>query len=235
MKKLIMAVALFGAGVALAVPAGKGQSKRLALSGGWVERAAEGKTIRIVNAQKTAGEGGVRSAMASLRDALLFSMECIPGEAGRSYRPDAKAGAVVTLVDRPEDGTTFIVAPEQAWAEINVAALAKDKPSAEVLDRRVHKEIWRSVAIILGASNSMNQPCVMRQINTLADLDATKMMSACPEPYNAMIMASKALGIGRVYRTTYKRACIEGWAPDPTNEIQKALKRDFWLKEPEKK
>lgn len=235
MKKLMIAVALVSVGIAFAAPTGKGQSKRLMLSGGWVERAAEGKTIRIVNAQKTAGESGIKSAMASLRDALLFSMECVPGEAGKSYRPDAKAGAVVTLVDKPDDNTTFIVAPEQAWAEINVAALAKDKPSAAVLDQRLHKEIWRSVAIALGAANSMNQPCIMRQVNTLADLDATKMMSACPEPFNSMIMASKALGIGRVYRTTYKRACIEGWAPNPTNDIQKALKRDFWLKEPAKK
>ena len=33
----------------------------------------------------------------------------------------------------------------------------------------------------------------------------------------------KNLGVTPAYQRTYKQACIEGWAPNPTNEYQKAI------------
>ena len=44
-----------------------------------------------------------------------------------------------------------------------------------------------------------------------------------PEPFNAVLTAAKARAITPVPRTTYRRACYEGWAPAPTNEFQKAI------------
>lgn len=240
MKKLILltitiATTIVSADSVIPMPGAKnsgrrsGLSRRLILSGGWVEKAAEGKRIRIVDAQKTADPAAIQAAAASIKQTLLFAVEIVPGESEKTYRPTENNPVVITVTDRPDD-TTILVAPEQAWGIVNTFALSKDKPTKDVLSKRVQKEIWRVLAISLGASNSMSQPCVMSQVNSLTDLDNKCIMMPCPEPFNFMISASSKLGIGRIYRTTYKRACIEGWAPAPTNDIQRALKRDFWLK-----
>ena len=39
----------------------------------------------------------------------------------------------------------------------------------------------------------------------------------------AVIDGARARGITPIYRTTYRQACIEGWAPAPTNDFQKAI------------
>ena len=237
MKKLMIVVAAFVAATVLADAASPAptltkeekiarrkaaSAKRIAMNGGWIERAPEGKLIRIVNAQTTAPESAIADTIASIKHTLMFAVEVVPGEAGKSYRSTEENPIVITLTDKGEDAT-LLVAPEQAWAIVNTASLAKDAPAADVLADRTQKEIWRARALVMGASNSMNQPCLMRQINTLADLDKTQTLVPCPEPFNFMIMASQKLGIGRTYRTSYRRACTEGWAPAPTNDVQKAI------------
>ena len=197
-------------------------AKRVAMSGGWVERTPSGKVIRIVNAQQKVPVSAIEETVASIKQTLMFSVEIVAGEAGQTYRPSAENPVVITLTDSGEDAT-LLVAPEQAWAVVNVMSLAKDSPRADVLTARAQKEVWRALALVLGASNSMGQPCLMRQINSLDDLDMTQTLVPCPEPFNFMISASRKLGIGRAYRTTYKRACQEGWAPAPTNDVQKAI------------
>ena len=58
---------------------------------------------------------------------------------------------------------------------------------------------------------------------TLALSDAIKADMPCPEPFNRMIMSATALGAYVKRRTSYHKACEEGWAPAPTNEVQKAI------------
>ena len=196
--------------------------KRIAMNGGWVEKAPEGKTIRIVNAQSQIKPNAIENAAESIKRNLMFSVEIVRGERGNQYRPTDSSPVVLTLSEGGEDAT-LLIAPEQLWGIINVGALAKDKPSQEVLSNRTQKEIWRALAMLMGASNSMAQPCLMRQINSLEDLDGVQLLSPSPEPFNFMITTAKKLGIGRSYRTSYKRACEEGWAPQPTNDVQRTI------------
>lgn len=134
-----------------------------------------------------------------------------------------KVGAFITVVDIP-DYPSILIAPENGWAQVNVAALAKDNPSAEVLDRRVKKELWRAFVMLFGGGNSsMLAQDLMRPVNSLADLDAKPNLAPGPEPFNAVLEGARARGITPVYRTTYRQACIEGWAPAPTNDFQRAI------------
>ncbi len=197
-------------------------AQRIALRGGLVEKEPDGKFIRIVNAQKKVPSEVFDRTAASIKKSIMLAVEIVPGDPNRQYRPTADNPVVITVADKDDDATV-LVAPEQAWAIVNMAALAKDSPSDGVLAARTQKEIWRALAFVLGAANSMNQPCLMRQINTLEELDGVQMVSPCPEPFNFMISAARKLGVGRSFRTTYKRACMEGWAPAPTNDVQKAI------------
>ncbi len=197
-------------------------ARRAAESGGFVEKVTDGGKVRIVDAQSIASPETVKNVASSIQHALKFVVAVDKGEPKYAYRPSKEHPVVITLSDTGEDAT-ILVAPEQAWAVVSTAALSKDAPSEAVLADRVQKEIWRALALILGASNSKTQPCVMRQINTLQDLDAVQTKMPSPAPFPMMSAVASKLNVSRVYTATYKKACQEGWAPAPTNDIQKAI------------
>jgi hypothetical protein len=55
------------------------------------------------------------------------------------------------------------------------------------------------------------------------DLDSLTADMANPETCAQVGRGAGRLGLGRVQKMTYRRACAEGWAPAPTNEYQKAV------------
>ncbi len=199
------------------------RERRLAESGGIVEREVAGKSALIVNAQSVVPMKCLEEAASSIRGLALVKVEAAAGDPSKSHRPTAEHPVVVSVVNDPASDVTILVAPEQNWATLNVNLLLRDNPPKEVVESRVHKEVWRATAMAMGAANSMTQPCLMRQINTLRELDHTRSMLPSPQPVNNMIEVADKLGIVRVHRATYRKACQEGWAPQPTNDIQRAI------------
>ena len=57
----------------------------------------------------------------------------------------------------------------------------------------------------------------------MKDIDSLKMEQACPEPFREMSLSAAKLGIAQAKLTSYRRACVEGWAPAPANEYQKTI------------
>ena len=116
----------------------------------------------------------------------------------------------------------FLAAPEEGWAIVNVAALAKDKPNREVLNARLRKETLRAFAFVTGGAYQSKACALMRDVKSLADID---MM---PERFGLDTIthirnSAPFYGLVPWYQTTYLKACEEGWAPAPTNEYQKAI------------
>ena len=75
----------------------------------------------------------------------------------------------------------------------------------------------------LGCYKSNYTPCVMGNIYSLADLDSNPSLMPNPEVYDKVQSTCQRLGIDMLRKVSYKKACIEGWAPAPTNDIQKAI------------
>ena len=98
-----------------------------------------------------------------------------------------------------------------------------DKPSAELLKLRLHKEFWRTFAYLMGAANAQQQPCLMRPITSVADLDSHKVAVLSPGPMGNVAASMSMMGFARTEYATFRRACEEGWAPAPTNDVQKAI------------
>lgn len=206
-------------------PSAKKLAKRaeyIAKNGGLVSKPLDGKVIRIVNAQTKVPVGIIEETRASIEKEVRLYVEIVPGKSEETYRPDEKAGAVVVL---REAGSvpTLLIAPEDGWAEVNVSKLNADGPKQDVLNARVQKELWRALGISLGASNSRYQPCLMRQINSLKDLDSNSLVVPSPEPFDSIRAAGLTRGVSECVRMTYRRACEEGWAAKPTNDVQKAV------------
>ena len=54
-------------------------------------------------------------------------------------------------------------------------------------------------------------------------VDKLVIVPAGTEPYGKMSDTATRLGCAEAKFTTYKQACREGWAPPPTNDVQKAI------------
>ena len=164
--------------------------------GGIVDGLIPGKDIRIVNAQTSVAEAEIADVVKTMRNTLRVQIETVPGA------KDEKCP--FAIAERAFDG-------------------GKDSPDAAKLALRVRKEMWRGFGYALGAANSGYQPCVMRDVKSLADLDEKPIAILSPEPLMRIDPTLRQLGLAQLRHATYKRACEEGWAPAPTNDWQKAV------------
>lgn len=181
--------------------------------GGYVVQPKETKVISIDNELNTI-DGNALSRIA----AEMQTMLTIP------VLVNAKKDIGLTLRLREgEAGIPLIVMPDNASAIVNVKALSADNPSRDVLDSRICKELWRGLIYTIGGGNTYVQQCVMKQVTSLAELDALPAKTACPDAFMRVAESAKALGIQPVRRVTYRQACKEGWAPAPTNDVQSAI------------
>ena len=185
--------------------------------GGILKEAYTGKYVVIVNDQKRVPESDFFRKDSSINDLFGYPTKIVPP--GTSLKD---AGLVITISDN-DKAPSLLVAPESPWAGINVYALAADKPKPEILVSRLQQEIWRAFMYACGAANSMMQPCVMRQVLSVKELDLHKGVMPCPDSLGRVMTTAKRLGIQEQGYVTYKDACEAGWAPPPTNDVQKAI------------
>ena len=192
--------------------------------GGFLTPPYNGNYCYVVNAQSRVGKDAFDWVVGQLHQVLGLPFRMEKRDAFEAGQTDGleKAGAVISIVDVP-NRPSLLIAPEDGWAQVNVAALAKDNPSTETLGVRAKKELWRAFVILFGGGNSRFHDDLMRPIASLKDLDSSPNLVSSPEPFNAVTEGAKARGITPLYRVTYKRACKEGWAPAPTNEFQRAI------------
>jgi hypothetical protein len=113
--------------------------------------------------------------------------------------------------------------PEQNLSIVNVKELIADNPKAILLDNRLVRSAMRGFAFSLGVGYSTFEVGVMQPIFNAADLDRFPANFIPPDSANSALQNGEKIGFKPYRRTTYKRACKEGWAPAPTNDIQKAI------------
>lgn len=199
-------------------------------TGGFVIRPGSqlGKVV-FVNGQKRVPQDVIEKQTALLTEILQVRIEVVGGENTfsikdvQSKKKTLAANAVIFFIDDPELADTMLVAPETGWAVVNFAAMTSDKPDDEHLRKRTIRQVWRSFAHLLGAANSIEPKCVLRPVTCPGDLDDLVAEAFCPEPLDKIAANLKAIGVDAAERKTYRQACIEGWAPAPTNEFQTAI------------
>ena len=136
---------------------------------------------------------------------------------------ETRANAALFIVDDAMIPTTILFAPESRWGILNIAALKMDSPSKEVLERRIRREVWRGFSIVAGSYTTETPHCVLAPIASLRDLDDLDGNTFSPEPLSRMEKNLRRFGIKPYYRCSYKAAVKQGWAPAPTNDVQRAI------------
>lgn len=205
------------------------RAARLAAKGGMVTKPQSGNVLRIVSTQKTIDLSVIKSVAEDLNRGIRIGLDVSTMEPSKCAIADAEKvlktpnTGVAVLVVEDDKLPVSLCAPENAWAILNVKTLNDDMPPKEVYDVRVRKELIRAIANAFNAGQSYNKPSVMDPVYTKVDLDALKPLVLDPEAMSKILAAAKMRGINPVRSANYRQAAMEGWAPEPTNDVQRAI------------
>jgi len=147
--------------------------------------------------------------------------------------PKLSGNASLYVIDDPKM-PAVLHAPENRWTMINVARLQEGngvKP--QFFEARVKKEVTRGFCLLAGTQTSNYPESLLTSVTKPEDLDKFPDWGLPVDIGERFIPYLAGLGIKPCVYTTYKKACIEGWAPSPTNDIQKAILEE--AKNPEKR
>ena len=183
--------------------------------------------FKYISSQKKVPLKDIERPIVEISKALSINYAIEQGEAVTSIDAgDAlkkyKASAAVFIVD-DNQAPRLLVAPEEGWAIVNVARLNADSPDAQLLARRLRKEISRAFAYVAGAASVLANGAVMAPASTVADVDALP-GDLIPHILFPKLRAQlKLFGIEPYVQTTYRKACEQGWAPEPQTPNEKAI------------
>jgi len=202
--------------------------KMLKRTGGKIARpnTQKGKIV-FFNAQKQLPLETLRSGIDDFVNSYKFKIEFVEIstftlDSASDEMKKAGAQIAVFLSDSCNVPVTFLTAPEQHWAVINVKNVTSGAKNQTFAAARIRKEMMRAFLCAAGAMDSQYDGSMMSPISSANDLD--KVIE--DPPVDALMRAMKTMkfvGVTPLELTTYKQACQEGWAPAPTNEIQKAV------------
>ena len=196
-------------------------------TGGWitVPGSLKGKIV-YVNAQKRAPAKWLSDNAAEFAKNTRFAIEVADGEFSFPS-PKIQGEASLFVVD-DENLPPLLSAPESRWAMVNVAPLAKgagEKP--QFFAARVQKELTRGFCLLAGAQNSGYPDALVGCITKPEQLDK---FADCRLPVDVLARFTPYLagyGIAPAIKSTYRKACKDGWAPQPTNDYQKVIWNSF--------
>ena len=144
-------------------------------------------------------------------------------EANRNGVAKSGANILILVKDDAKSTSPLLVSPDEAWATVNVAALAVDNPKPDVLTFRLRKELSRAFLFLCGGVNSQYERTPANYCKSLKDLDWIDMDEVPADLIGRFRTYTPGYGVTPIISATYKTACKHGWAPQPTNDVQKAI------------
>lgn len=193
------------------------RQRRLERTGGdLIRRGTFAGKVAIVNAQTRLPDADCAKVAAMFAKATDCNIAVAADGTG--------AQVVVTVIDDPKE-PTMLLAPEDHWGKVNVAKLVDDLPGegakVKFFGSRARKMIAKALSILCGGGASSFPGNIMNAA-TLRDLDAVEEQIPVDQADKYMKYLAR-LGVTRKEMVTYYRACKEGWAPAPTNDIQRRV------------
>ncbi len=189
--------------------------------GGLVARPGTHKgEICFVNAQSRAPKAWIEEVAAYFREESQFKITCKTG-AFDFASPKIEGNVTLYVID-DEKMPALLVAPTDRWAFVNIAKIAMEKRPA-FFEARTKKHLSRGFAYLCGAANSQFPMALTRGMTSDAELDQNMDYRLPVDLFQRFRTYLAPLGVTPEVRVIYRKACYEGWAPAPTNEVQKAI------------
>ena len=208
-------------------------AQQMKATGGIIVEPDTGKGhVSVLNLQSRMSDADINLVIALIRgtdSGYAFRREAAPkietnGNRYQAYADALKSKVLVIIVDEPNE-PSLVVAPESGWAVMNVAALEKglnsDESKKKFFIPRCRKEFIRAYCYACGAGGSNFKDNLMT-ITKTPDLDfCGEFIPADTKRTIQTVLHER--GLEPQSFKTYLRACHEGTAPAPTNDVQKAI------------
>ena len=178
----------------------------------------QGKST-IVNAQKTADAAWLQSAVEYLRKDTNFAIDLVDGKF--TFPSPKVIGGVSLYVIDDLAMPRVLAAPEDRWCMMNVAPLKSAKPV--FFEARVKKELSRAFAMLCGGMTSNYGISLVGAVTKSEDLDVFPDGKLPLDVIMRMEPYMTKLGIVPAKLVPYRIACQEGWAPQPRNDVERAV------------
>ena len=207
------------------------QARIAQLGGGYVDRPGTPKgRIVIFDCQKDFSPTNVPSIIDVLgkdfkKFDIVSTIAADPKGDFAGMKQREKADVAIFIVS-DETTPSLLQAPDDGWIALNVKKLGRNLLSDRARDRfllpRYRKQLIRAVVLACGGAGSTFAGNAM-DVAKIEDLD---LVSDEFVPYDKFDICERYLhnlGLKERQRVVYRRACREGWAPAPTNDVQKAI------------
>lgn len=176
--------------------------------------------IAVVNRQAMVPESIFVDAAEIVRERLRYDFRFATDES-------VLKGAAIQLqvINDPSDLAPMTVSPEIGRGKLNIAALTNDLSSADavrkLLPNRAKLEFLRLMCYAFGVGGSQFSGNLM-SATSVQDLDG--MQPFLPvDVFDKIDASAKKRGLRPEILANYYEACEQGWAPAPTNDVQKAI------------
>ena len=178
-----------------------------------------GGRIAFVNCQERFAQNALEDIAQQLGRMSRLNIVSVKGKKNlvpSSVRKEHGAEVSVMLVDKPDE-PLMLLAPEDGWGMVNVARIA----DGEKFNAGCCKALLRTFGLLCGGGISMQQGNILSEVKLEKTYD---LQNTLPQDVTMRQLKYLAdMGVKPQSRTTYRKACEEGWAPAPTNEVQKAI------------
>lgn len=192
----------------------------LRAGGGKIEKPGTQKgQIVFVNAQKTVSKDWLQDGVDQLKRDTRFKVDIKDGEFDIK-KPKLSGNVSIFVVD-DEFLPMTLVAAESKWAVLNVRQLKSDKEA--FYKARVKKAVARVFAMLCGGMSSGYSVSLVGHVTKASDLDQFPNAQIPFDVLNRMNPYMERFGVLPAQVSTYRKACVEGWAPPPANDVQKII------------
>ena len=200
------------------------RERMLKETGGIVMTPETGPWIAVVNAQTKIDADFYAGEIDHVSKVFRYPFHSI--ESTNSWRDAARSevarGATLAVVVGDVEGeSSLVVLPSEQIALVNVAALATEDKA--VFNERFHRELLRGLAFTFGLGYSAGSGSVMKPVKSVMELDSLDGRQLGPDAMGLSMRLAQTRGLTMMRKVPYKFAVKEGWAPAPTNDLQKAV------------
>lgn len=227
MKKLMIVVTL-ATFVCSAFGEAKGRQSRHpdgSFAGMVVQPGSQKGIFSFVNTQNLLDRAEIENVAKQAAEALQIKVivsEAQPASPETLLK--ASDGALAVIVVADETTPTMLLAPEDGWGVVNVKRLDKfSTPSAreKFFGARCRRELMRAFAQVAGGTGS-EYPGNVCSVTKVEELELAE--EGLPiDKITAAQRFLKSRGYAPTRKVPYFKACLEGWAPAPTNDAQRAV------------
>lgn len=182
--------------------------------------------LAVVNCQARIDKATVEKAVRTFNSNTRVKIDIVTGEYRaaegiRQFAVPRDAAAALYIIDDPAMPMSLI-APESPWGVVNVGMFANIK-SAPLADNRFIKEFIRAACLTFGGGRSAYDETVMGKVAKGEDLDGLSGTAISAYQVMGIVKNLSDLGVTQFKMTNYRKACQEGWAAQPTNDVQRKI------------